>query len=101
MQPDRDKNLSTRAQRGEALDRKLGMLWSRFWSVIVGLAGVALLAWFFSSAENQTVGGIVFIVAIGVGMLLVSRHLWRNKDRLTDILDDADYREKDNSSAQD
>ena len=32
---------------------------------------------------------IVFIVTIGVGMLLVSRHLWRNKDTLTDLLDDA------------
>ncbi|MBT8065708.1 MAG: hypothetical protein KJO09_00595 [Gammaproteobacteria bacterium] len=90
MQPDRNQNLSPRAQRGEELNQKLGLLWSRFWSVIVGIAGLALMAWFFTSAENKTPGGTVFIVAIGVGMLFVARHLWNNRDGLTEMLDGAE-----------
>lgn len=58
MQPDRNKNLSPRAQRGEEL--------------------------------NQKLGGTVFIVAIGAGMLFVARHLWNNRDGLTEILDGAE-----------
>ena len=92
MQPDQNKPLSPRAQRGEELNRKLGILWSRVWSVIVGIAAITLLAWFFTSADNKTLGGTVFIAAIGIGMLFVARHLWNNKDGLTEILDDADYR---------
>ena len=98
MKPDRDENLSPRAQRVDAMDKKLGMLWSRLWSVIVGLAGIALLAWFFNSAEQITLGGTIFIVAIGVGLLFVSLHLWRNKDRLTDILDNTDTSDSDSDS---
>ena len=90
MDRDRDNNLSPRARRGEELNRKLGMLWSRFWAVVVGIAGVALLVWFYTSAENKTIGPIIFITSIGLGLLLVARHLWRNEDGLTEILDDAD-----------
>ncbi len=90
MNKDRDNNLSPRARRGEELNRKLGMLWSRFWAAIVGFAGVALLVWFFTSAENKALGPTVFIASIGLVLLLVAWHLWRNKDGLTEILDDVD-----------
>ena len=71
-------------------DQKLGVLWSRFWSLVVGFAGIALLFWFFTNATNATLGSTIFISAIGLGLLLVARHLWRNKDSLTEILDDVD-----------
>jgi hypothetical protein len=90
MTNESDKNLSPRARRGEELNQKLGRLWSRFWALVVGTAGVALLVWFFTSAENTAVGPGVFITSIGIGLLLVARHLWRNKDGLTEILDNAD-----------
>lgn len=90
MHPDRDKNLSPRARRGEELNRKLGVLWSRFWALVVGSAGIALLFWFFTSAENQALGPTIFITSIGLVLLLVARHLWHNKDGLTETLDGAD-----------
>lgn len=90
MLPDSDQNLSPLARRGEELDRKLGVLWSRFWSLVVGSAGLALLFWFFTRATNATLGSTAFISAIGLGLLLLARHLWRNKDSLTAILDDVD-----------
>ena len=90
MEKDNDRKLSPRAKRVEQLDRKLGILWSRFWALVVGSAAVALLAWYFTSAESTPVDSTIFITVIGVGLLLVARHLWRNKDDLSAILDDLD-----------
>ena len=94
MQTSQDNDTPSLADRGEALDYKLGRLWSRFWAVVVGIAGVAWLAWFFTGAESPTLGATIFSTAIGVGLLLVARHLWRNKDRLTAILDETPERTK-------
>lgn len=66
------------------------MLWSRFWALVVGSAGVTLLSWFFTSAENKTLGPTIFITSIGLVLLLVARHLWRSRDGLTEILDGVD-----------
>ena len=90
MRPEDRPELSPRARRGAELDRKLGVIWSRFWALVVGSAGVALLVWFFSSAKDATLGSAIFITGISVGLLLVARHLWRNKDDLTAILDGVD-----------
>ena len=90
MQSDGDKTLSPRARRGEELNRKLGMLWSRFWAIVVGIAGVALLVWFYTSAPNKEVGSTIFITVIGLVLLFAARVLWRSKDGLTEILDDVD-----------
>lgn len=89
MKTDRKQNLSQRAKCGEALNQKLGMLWSRFWATFVGSAGIALQVWFFAAAENKTLGSTIFITSIGLLLLLLARHLWRNMDGLTEILDDA------------
>ena len=78
MEPS-DNNTSSLADRGEALDYKLGRLWSR---------------WFFTDAESPPLGATIFSTAIGVGLLLVARHLWRNNDRLTAILDETPERTK-------
>ncbi len=72
MQSDGDENLSPRARRGEELNRKLGMLWSRFWAVVVGIAGIALLVWFYTSAPNKEVGATIFITAIGIALLFAT-----------------------------
>ena len=93
MQPDSDPRLSTRAQRGEALNQKLGMLWCRFWAIVVAVAGVTLLGWYLTSAPNKAFGATLFIATISVALLAVARHLWRNKDGLTEILDGANYLE--------
>ena len=52
---------------------------------------MALLGWYFTSAENKAFGATLFITTIAVVLLAVSRHLWRNKDGLVEILDGADY----------
>ena len=90
MDSDSDQNRSSRARRGAALDRKLGVLWSRFWALVVGSAGIALVLWYFTSAENMAFGSTLFITTIGVLLLAVSRHLWNNNDDLSAILDDVD-----------
>ena len=90
LQPDANKEPTPRAERLDAPDRKLGMLWNRLWSVVVGLAGVIWLWWYFTKAENPTTGSIVFAAVIGLVLLLVSWHLWRAKDRLSDLVDDPD-----------
>jgi len=87
MQQKSDEKLSPHAQRGKELNQKLGMLWGRFWAIVVALAGIALMLWFFTSVETMTLGSVVFISAIGIGMLLVARHLWRNKDGFTETID--------------
>jgi hypothetical protein len=94
MSSPRETKTPSLADRGEALDYKLGRLWGRFWAIVVGIAGVVWLAWFFTGAESPTLGSATFSTAIGVGLLLVARHLWRNKDRLTSILDEAPERTK-------
>ena len=86
MQPDNDPKLSPRAQRDEALNQKLGSLWSRFWAVVTGLAAVALIAWYFTVAQNKAFGATLFVTTISVVLLAVSRHLWRNKDGLAEAL---------------
>ena len=91
MQPDSEPKLSPRAQRGEALNQKLGMLWCRFWAIVVAVAGVTLLGWYFTSAQNKAFGATLFITTIAVILLAVSRHLWSNKDGLAEILDGANY----------
>jgi hypothetical protein len=101
MRTDREPNLSPRARRGEELNQKLGMLWSRFWAVVVGSAGVALLAWFYTGAENTTLGETLFVTAIGLLLLFVARHLWRNKDGLTEILDHVDTPVRRSSQSRD
>jgi len=90
MNTNHKKEPSTLASGGERLDRKLGMLWSRLWALIIGTAGVALLAWFFTAAEDKSTGGIVFIVMIGGLLLLLARYLWRSKDGIVETLDAPD-----------
>lgn len=90
MVSDRDQDLSPRARRGAALNRKLGVLWSRFWALVVGSAGIALILWYFTSAENMAIGSTLFVTFVGVLLLGVSCHLWRNDDGLAEILDGAD-----------
>ena len=91
MQPDNEPNLSPRAQRGEALNQWLGVIWCRCWALVIGLAAVALLAWYFTVAQNKAFGATLFVTTISVVLLAVSRHLWRNKDGLAEILDGANY----------
>ena len=94
MQPDIEPNLSPRAQRGEALNQKLGVLWSRCWALVIGSAGVALLAWYFTVAQNKAFGATLFVTTISVILLAVSRHLWRNRESLAEILDGAKYSDR-------
>ena len=91
MQPENDPKLLPRAQRGEALNQKLGMLWCRFWALAIGVAAVVLLAWYFTIAQNKAFGATLFVTTISAVLLAVSRHLWRNKDGLAEILDGSNY----------
>ena len=91
MQTDIEPKLSPRAQRGEALNQTLGMMWCRFWATVVGAAGVTLLGWYFTSAQNKAFGATLFVTTIAVILLAVSRHLWSKKDGLAEILDGANY----------
>ena len=81
---------SSNQNRLKRLDKKLGMLWSRFWAIVIGLAGVGLLSWYFTAATDKSLGGTVFIVGIGAVLLFVARVLWRQKDGIVEILDDVD-----------
>ena len=93
MRSGNDPKLSPRAELGEKLNQKLGVLWCRCWALVIGVAAVALLGWYFTSAQNKAFGATLFITTISVVLLAVSRHLWRNKDGLTEILDGANYTE--------
>ena len=90
MQPENDPKLSPRAH-GEALNQTLGVLWCRFWALLVGSGAVALLAWYFTIAQNKAFGATLFVTTIIAVLLAVSRHLWRNKDGLAEILDGSNY----------
>ena len=90
MQTEPEQKLSPRAQRFDALDKKLGRLWNRFWALVVGAAGIAWLGWYFMTAENATAGSMTFAAIIGLVLLFVARVLWRSNDRVTDLIDDAD-----------
>ena len=94
MQHDNDPKLSPRTRRGEAINHKLGLLWSRFWAFVIGSAAVALLTWYFTIAQNKAFGATLFVTTISVILLAVSRHLWNNKDGLAEILDGANYSDR-------
>lgn len=87
MDPDTDHEPLPRIRRAEKLDRKLGVLWSRFWALVVRSAGFALVLWYFTSVESMAIGSTLFVTTIGVLLLGVSRHLWRNDDGLARILE--------------